>query len=73
MLAVQRVTKQAERKALNATFVMEGRLSGANADSPPITIPIEDGFAKLQIANVAIAAERGCKKIRHVNHLREAY
>lgn len=58
MLAVTRVTKQADKKARNATFAIDGLLSGARAESPPTKIPIEDGFAKLQIANVAIAADR---------------
>jgi len=37
--------------------VNEDLLSGAKADNPPIIIPMEAGFAKLQIANVAIAAD----------------
>jgi len=43
--------------------VIEDLLSGAKADNPPIIIPIDEGLAKLQIANVAIAADRGCLKI----------
>lgn len=50
MLAVISVTKVAEKKARSATLVIDGLRSGARADSPPTIIPIEDGFAKLQIA-----------------------
>jgi hypothetical protein len=59
MLAVIKVTKQAASKARIATLVIAGRLSGARAERPPIIIPIEPGFAKLQMANVAIADDLG--------------
>lgn len=62
ILAVIRDTKQPEMKARNATFVIEGRFSGARALKAPIMIPIELGFAKPQIAYVAIAADRSCKQ-----------
>lgn len=57
ILAVQRVTKHPDINDLKTTFVNEDFLSGASADSEPIMIPIEAGFAKLQMANVAIAAD----------------
>jgi hypothetical protein len=50
MLAVQRLTKHAATNARNATFVITGRCSGASEEKPPIMMPIEDGFAKLQMA-----------------------
>lgn len=57
MLAVIKVTKHAEMKALTTTLVIDGLLSGASEESPPTMIPIDDGFAKLQMAKVAIAAD----------------
>lgn len=62
MLAVQRETKHDEAKLLNATFVIAGFFSGHKAVRQPIIIPIDPGFAKLQIANVAIAEDLICKK-----------
>lgn len=50
MLAVINETKQPETKARKATFVIEGRRSGASALKAPIMIPIELGLAKPQIA-----------------------
>lgn len=58
ILAVIKDTQQPDTKALNATLVIEGRFSGASALRAPIIIPIELGFAKPQIAKVAIAADR---------------
>lgn len=58
MLAVIKVTKVAAKNALTTTLVIEGLRSGAKADKPPTMIPIDEGFAKLQIAYVAMAAER---------------
>lgn len=60
MLAVVNDTAHPVMKARNATLVIEGRRSGANALKAPIMIPIDDGLAKPQMAKVAIAAERGC-------------
>lgn len=62
MLAVINVTKHAETKALKATFVIEARFScAAKDDKAPIIIPIDAGFAKLQIAKVEIADDRAFK------------
>lgn len=58
ILAVISDTRHPEMKALKATFVMDGRRSGARALSAPIIMPIELGFAKPQIAKVAMADER---------------
>lgn len=57
ILAVQSDTKKLEINALSVTFVIAVLLSGANDDNAPIIIPIEAGFVKLQIANVAIAED----------------
>lgn len=46
------------RNALKATLVMDFLRSGANALKAPIMIPRELGFAKPQMAYVAIADER---------------
>jgi hypothetical protein len=58
ILAVISDTKQPDTNALKATFVIDGRRSGASALSAPIMIPIELGLAKPQIAYVAMAADR---------------
>jgi hypothetical protein len=50
MLAVMSDTKQPDTKALNATFVIVGRRSGASALRAPIMIPIELGLANPQMA-----------------------
>lgn len=55
MLAVHKVTKHAAVKALRTTFVKEVRRSGQSPDNAPTITPIDAGFAKLHIANVAIA------------------
>jgi hypothetical protein len=60
MLAVVSVTKFAAMKARKATFVTAGLLSGDKAVNPPIRIPIEERFAKLQIAKVAICPDLSC-------------
>lgn len=57
-----KVTKHEEMKALNATFVIEARFScAASEDRAPIIIPMDAGFAKLQIAKVEIADDRAFK------------
>jgi hypothetical protein len=64
MLAVANVTRHAEIKALTATFVTSDLLSGANEEIAPIIIPTDAGFAKLQMANVAMAEDLNCKKFK---------
>lgn len=64
MLAVVNETAHPVMKALSATLVIDGRLSGAKALKAPIMMPIDDGLANPQMAKVAIAADRGCKLIK---------
>lgn len=56
--ALRKHTIDPARKALRATLVMDFLRSGAKALNAPIMIPRELGFAKPQMAYVAIADER---------------
>lgn len=58
ILEVSNDTRQPDMKALNATLLIDCLLSGANELKAPIIIPIAIGFAKPQMAKVAIAADR---------------
>lgn len=50
MLAVTKVTKQPESKALKATLTTEDLRCGETAEIAPIKIPTELKLAKLQMA-----------------------
>lgn len=50
MLAVTKVTKHPENKALKATFTTIGRFWGEIAEIAPIKMPTELMLAKLQMA-----------------------
>lgn len=62
MLAVINDTKVPEMKARKATLVIEGLRSGARTPKAAITIPIDPGLAKPQMAYVAIADDRSCNE-----------
>lgn len=57
--AVMKVTQLPDTNALKATAVMSFRLDGSKELIAPIIIPMDDGFANPQRANVAMAALRG--------------